>query len=63
MPFSPWIPVHDHLPDLRHVVALDQQRDVFIAVRITGIWFENTTGKRLNNITHWLPLPALPEVI
>ena len=35
--------------------------DIYVATRISGGWYEFVTGKRLTQVTHWMPLPPRPR--
>lgn len=52
-----WVPITERLPDTRRVVMLSGDGEMAIALgkRITpGI-------AQMMNITHWLPIPELPN--
>ena len=56
-----WIAVEDHLPEIgKTVLTVSDQNDITSQFRLEdkfGRW--STTA----NITHWMPLPPLPEKV
>jgi len=63
---SRWIPVEERLPEDDVMVLVWRKCSKYsypqyTAVHNSGEWFSNG-GRKVNNITHWRPLPAGPEV-
>jgi hypothetical protein len=61
-----WIPVSERLPmHGDEVLAFDSSRNQWTAFRDTdSTWWVETLGdgyEQIDNITHWMPLPAGPE--
>lgn len=65
-----WVPVGERFPDDHEdvpVAARDSTGKLYttFAYKLTGVdgdvrWFNN--GYQLDNVTHWQPMPAAPEV-
>lgn len=64
-----WISVKERLPEDKKswYLAITNFNEFFIVKRYfweaRNIWvFESNEGKTLTNISHWMPLPARPEL-
>ena len=60
---SPWIRVGDWLPeDTRTVLILDTKLDIFRGYWLIDEWLNAYSEKiEHTDITHWMPIPELPE--
>ena len=60
-----WIPVTDRLPPVGlNVLACSWlSRDVCLGIHLPGDgkWYLSFGSTRSLNITHWMPLPELPQ--
>lgn len=54
-----WIPVTEKLPEDDIEVLVFDGLDVFLAIHDAGAWYADGY---VVDITHWMPLPELPEV-
>lgn len=60
-----WVRVEDGLPDIGKPVFLrDKDNYTFVGLRdIVDLWVNIAIeGHYLQDITHWMPIPPLPEV-
>jgi hypothetical protein len=58
--YFPWISVKDRLPDMYvEVLSIDKEKNTVVS------WVKYNNGWESNDdfyeITHWMPLPLLPE--
>ncbi len=56
-----WISVMDKLPEVYAIVLLCDENGNMFTGDYTGEAFEDFYGYDCNGITHWIPLPELPE--
>lgn len=56
-----WIPVSERLPEENaYVLGFDKENnDILVLKYSIGIWFPTEFPER--NVTHWMPLPDLPQ--
>lgn len=61
-----WISVNDSLPETGKRVLTYADNGAMFAAHLDGYWYVDTGemyySTPLANITHWMPLPAPPEV-
>ena len=64
-PMMDWIPVTDRLPPLgKNVLACSNLAVTYFVACVSpqdGKWHEASGGMTVQPITHWMPLPELPE--
>lgn len=62
---SEWISVEDRVPMPLDFQLAYNGSAVFIAAPLvegSDVWISfSSTGDRINNVTHWMPLPAPPQ--
>lgn len=56
-----WISVNDRLPESGTYTCSGHGGTRFICFLQKGEWWRNTGSKRVDGITHWMPLPAAPK--
>lgn len=62
-----WIDVGDHLPDDEITVLIatgpdsDGDREIAMAFRGAGIWYDCVSLKRYPSVEAWMDLPELPK--
>ena len=61
-----WIPVSERLPDEGTYFCLGHNGTPFVCLlrnkKYEGcVWLRNTGTRRVDGITHWMPLPSAPE--
>ena len=59
-----WIPVTDRLPPIgKRVLACSWMSARYIVAYISpeGGWYLSFEHSPIQNITHWMPLPELPQ--
>ena len=62
-----WIPVSERLPDEGTYFCLGHNGTPFVCLFRTTkyegkIWLRSTGTRRIDGITHWMPLPAPPTL-
>ncbi len=61
-PAQQWIKCSEQMPEERVRVLVYANQNVFVADFDMGRWFSNISNSYvLGSITHWMPLPQLPE--
>ena len=60
-----WIPVSERLPENNSGIYLcsGHEGTKFICHRRNNEWIRSPQMKRVVGITHWMPLPELPEAV
>ena len=57
-----WIPVSERLPeDLQSIIVFTKDRKTYI-IRFLELYGREGFGSLSDIVTHWMPLPKLPEV-
>ncbi len=57
-----WIPVSERLPeDLQSIIVFTKDRKTYI-IRFLELYGREGFGSLSDIVTHWMPLPVLPEV-
>ncbi len=57
-----WIPVSERLPeDLQSIIVFTKDRKTYI-IRFLELYGREGFGSLSDIVTHWMPMPTLPEV-
>lgn len=58
-----WISVKDKLPHLSTDVLMWQKGVIIprIGFYVDGSWWDFWSDRRVQNVTHWMPLPEPPQ--
>lgn len=59
-----WVPVTERLPEVRTEVLVHDgfHQRLIATLEADGVWRDGVESLRLDHVTHWMPLPPLPDV-